>query len=62
MWPGQVSNPGPLTYESGAISTALRGVATTFQTKILATITSDFRKQMLILKSFNSVFNVKLVI
>ena len=27
MWPDRVSNPGPLTYESGALSTALRGTA-----------------------------------
>ena len=27
MWPGRVSNPGPLTYESGALPTALRGTA-----------------------------------
>ena len=27
MWPDQVSNPGPLTYESGALQTALRGPA-----------------------------------
>ena len=27
MWPDRVSNPGPLTYESGAIPTALRGPA-----------------------------------
>ena len=25
MWPDQVSNPGPLTYVSGALPTALRG-------------------------------------
>ena len=25
MWPDQVSNPGPLTYESGDVPTALRG-------------------------------------
>ena len=25
MWPDWVSNPGPLTYESGALLTALRG-------------------------------------
>ena len=25
MWPDRLSNPGPLTYESGAIPTALRG-------------------------------------
>ena len=27
MWPDRVSNPGPLTYESGALQTALRGLA-----------------------------------
>ena len=27
MWPDRVSNPGPLTYESGVIPTALRGPA-----------------------------------
>ena len=27
MWPDRVSNPGPLTYESGALPAALRGPA-----------------------------------
>ena len=27
MWPDRVSNPGPLTYESGALPTAPRGLA-----------------------------------
>ena len=27
MWPDRVSNPEPLTYKSGALSTALRGPA-----------------------------------
>ena len=27
MWPDWVSKPGPLTYESGALPTALRGPA-----------------------------------
>ena len=27
MWPVRVSNPGPLTYKSGALPTALRGPA-----------------------------------
>ena len=27
MWPDRVSNPGPLTFESGAPLTALRGPA-----------------------------------
>ena len=30
MWLGRVSNPGPLTYESGALTTALRGPAALF--------------------------------
>ena len=25
MWPDRVLNPGPLTYQSGALSTALHG-------------------------------------
>ena len=28
MWPDRVSDPGPLTYESAALPTALRGPAT----------------------------------
>ena len=28
MWQDRVSNPGPLTYESGALPTGLRGLAT----------------------------------
>ena len=27
MWPDRVLNPGPLTYESGALPTALHGPA-----------------------------------
>ena len=27
MWPDRISNPGPLTYESGALPTALRSRA-----------------------------------
>ena len=27
MWPDRELNPGPLTYESGALPTALRGPA-----------------------------------
>ena len=27
MWPDQVSNPGPLTFESGALPTAIHGPA-----------------------------------
>ena len=32
MWPDRVSNPGPLTYESGTLPTALRGPATVIVT------------------------------
>ena len=31
MWPDRVSNPGPLTYESGALPIALRGPASPSQ-------------------------------
>ena len=30
MWPDRVSNPGPLTYETGALPTALHGPAGLF--------------------------------
>ena len=33
MLPDQVSNPGPLTYESGALPIALRGPADSFSTR-----------------------------
>ena len=31
MWPDPVSNPGPLTYESGALLTAVRGTTRAVQ-------------------------------
>ena len=31
MWPDRVSNPGPLTYESGALPTALCGSAQNYE-------------------------------
>ena len=33
MWPDRVSNPGPLTYESGALLTALRSPAAFYETE-----------------------------
>ena len=33
MWPDRVSNPGPVTYESGALPIALRGPAIIKETK-----------------------------
>ena len=47
MWPDWVSSPGHLTYESGALLTALRGPA--FSTEI-----PNFLKRIIFLKSFNS--------
>ena len=38
MWPDRVSNPGPLTYESGALPIALRGPAKDF---VLSKIYTD---------------------
>ena len=31
MWPDRVSNPGTLTYESGALPTAVRGPASHYR-------------------------------
>ena len=45
MWPDRVSNPGPLTYESGALPIALRHVSTRFSINHFQIIT------FLILKS-----------
>ena len=35
MLPDQVSNPGPLTYESGALPIVLRGLASRFSMNML---------------------------
>ena len=40
MLPDRVSNPGPLTYESGALPIALRGPAPFVQTQFIC-ISSD---------------------
>ena len=42
MWPDRVSNPGPLTYESGALPTALRGPAS-LTAQVREMITSRLR-------------------
>ena len=42
MLPDRVSNPGPLTYESGALLIALRGPASLrHQKKLLVAIVTD---------------------
>ena len=42
MLPDRVSNPGPLTYESGALPIALRGPAGVVRTFFLSSIISLF--------------------
>ena len=37
MWPDRVSNPGPPTYESGALPIALRGPAPEIKSKYFRT-------------------------
>ena len=43
MWPDRVSNPGPLTYESGALLTALRGPAPKIQRTLTLTAPTAIR-------------------
>ena len=43
MWPDRVSNPGPLTYESGALPTALRGPAENLRPGIACTTGSHLK-------------------
>ena len=40
MWPDRISNPGPLTYESGALPTALRGPAAEEEQELEALVES----------------------
>ena len=41
MWPDRVSNPGPLTYESGDLPTALRGPAVRDKSMVCAPVRRD---------------------
>ena len=43
MWPDRVSNPGPLTYESGALLTALCGPAPKIQRTLTLTAPTAIR-------------------
>ena len=43
MLPDRVSNPGPLTYESGALPMALRGPAVVLEYPILHTMFQGHR-------------------
>ena len=53
MWPDRVSNTGPLFYESGALPTALRGLATQKE------ITSQADSYLAILSSKTCVLKTK---
>ena len=53
MWPDQVSNPGALTYESGALPIALRGPAE-FRLKTSVNGTLKYRIYSAIRLSFPS--------
>ena len=51
MWPDRVSNPGPLTYESGALPIALRGPAVKYTDEFTCNIVgagkiNDIRRYM----------------
>ena len=35
MWPDRVSNPGPLTYESGALPAFCKGLKNKFETALV---------------------------
>ena len=54
MLPDRVSNPGPLTYESGALPIALRGPADRVVNKLALTIMYGWMKCDL--TSFSTVF------
>ena len=47
MLPDRVSNPGPLTYESGALPIALRGPAARFLSLVGVTQFSQFENGFL---------------
>ena len=45
MWPDRVSNPGPPTYESGALPIALRGPACRVGKSLVSMGANVFRKE-----------------
>ena len=46
MLPDRVSNPGPLTYESGVLPIALRGPASTYYELLDHDLTDEFAKKV----------------
>ena len=55
MLPDRVSNPGPLTYESGALSIALRGPAGAKETNQLNRDRPDLRQPGMVVSHRSSV-------
>ena len=53
MLPDQVSNPGPLTYESGALPIALRGPVNILKLNYLLNIQNTIYKQKYLLNKKN---------
>ena len=51
MLPDRVSNPGPLTYESGALPIALRGPALALRTAVLSAIGLNTKEFVLLFAS-----------
>ena len=60
MWPDRVSNPGPLTYESGALPIALRGQAYTSQPASVSILLLPYQisLDLLIKMKFQAVFRI----
>ena len=54
MWPDRVSNPGPPTYESGALPIALRGPA--IMKNNIKKVTVKFREDLLYFQHFMLIF------
>ena len=58
MLPDRVSNPGPLTYESGALPTALRGPAAADDSSVLEINFLASSKYLLLSEKFCSKTNI----
>ena len=56
MLPDRVSNPGPLTYESGALPSALRGPAPVIQS--IVSLTKSLVKDSLSLSVYTKLISV----
>ena len=61
MWPDRVSNPGPLTYESGVLSTVLRGPDLAEKEQELEALVETLDKTCTIYKMEISVEKIKLM-